>query len=229
MMGHKNETRIKVVANALAELNQTIVFVGGAVVGLYCDDAARIESRPTDDVDVVIEILSRSDYAKLEEKLRQIGFQPDRNSPVICRYKYHDIVVDIMPSEGEILGFTNRWYHDGVSNTVTIKLDDDVTIKVFEVAYFLASKMEALKSVRRGNDFRWNSDFEDIIYLFDNRTTLSTDLLQANEVLKNYFKDAFAQILDRPNIYEEVAANLEFPGQNERRARIVKIWEEIAH
>ena len=37
MMGHKNETRIKVVANALAELNQTIVFVGGAVVGLYCD------------------------------------------------------------------------------------------------------------------------------------------------------------------------------------------------
>lgn len=229
MIGHKNETRIKVVAKALAELNQTVVFVGGAVVGLYCDDVARRESRPTDDVDVVIEILSRSDYATLEEKLRQIGFQPDSNSSVICRYKYHDIVVDIMPSEGEILGFTNRWYREGINNTVSVKLDSDVAIQVFEVAYFLASKMEALRSERRGNDFRGNSDFEDIVYLFDNRTTLSTDLLQADTVLRNYFKDAIAQILDRPNIYEEVAANLEFPGQNERRARIVKIWEEIAH
>lgn len=227
MIGHRNEVRIKVVAKALAELNQTVVFVGGAVVGLYCDDAARSESRPTDDVDVVIEVLSRRDYVELEDKLRHLRFQPDSSSSVICRYKFKDIVVDIMPSEGKILGFTNRWYQEGVGNTVAVKLASDITVQVFEMAYFLASKMEALKSERRGNDYRGNSDFEDIVYLFDNRSTLQADLSGANVVIKEYIKATLVQILARPNVYEEVATNLEPSGRNERRARIIKIWQEI--
>lgn len=45
---YKNIVRIKILAEALEKLNHNIVFVGGAVVELNCDDPARGESRPTD-------------------------------------------------------------------------------------------------------------------------------------------------------------------------------------
>lgn len=214
-------------ANALAELEHKVVFVGGAVVELYCDDPARGEVRPTDDIDVVIELINRGSHADLEEKLRQIGFEHDIESSIICRFKYHDIIVDIMPTDAGILGFTNRWYKDGINNTVFIPLDNQTTIQIFDVAYFLASKIEALKSERRGKDFRFNSDFEDIIYIFDNSTDLLSVLLQAEIEVKTYLKNEIAQLLYRPYIDEEITANLEFINSNKRKDRIISIWKTI--
>ncbi|TDB64222.1 nucleotidyl transferase AbiEii/AbiGii toxin family protein [Arundinibacter roseus] len=228
-MNYRNIVRIKVIANALAEINHHVVFVGGAVVDLYCDDPARSESRPTDDIDVVVEIINRGAFANLEEKLRSIGFEPDRDSEVICRYKYHDIVVDIMPTKGEILGFTNPWYEEGVSHTEHIHLENQAPIKIFEVAYFLASKIEALKSERHGKDFRWNSDFEDIIYLFDNRTTILPDLLQSEFSVKKYLKQEIGQLVRRPFIDEEITACLDYSNQTKRKQRIFELWLQFLH
>ena len=57
-MNHQtNIVRIKAVANALRKLNEKVVFVGGATISLYPDRAV-FEVRPTDDVDVIIEILN---------------------------------------------------------------------------------------------------------------------------------------------------------------------------
>jgi hypothetical protein len=226
-MNFRNIVRLKVVANGLAELPQKVVFIGGAVVELYCDDPARSEARPTDDVDVVVEVLSRGAFAELEEKLRQIGFQPDSESSIICRHRYHDIIVDIMPADGAILGFTNAWYREGIKNTTLVNIADTTLIEVFEVPYFLASKLEALKSERHGKDYRLNSDFEDIVYLFDNRTTLITDLLQSDHEVKGYLKKEIEQLLNRPYIREEIAANLEFSNQYRRLEKIIDIWREL--
>lgn len=41
---------VRIVATALAELNEKVAFVGGATVGLYADDPAAAEPRPTDDI-----------------------------------------------------------------------------------------------------------------------------------------------------------------------------------
>ena len=37
------------IAQALGDLNQSVVFVGGAVISLYTDDPAADEVRPTQD------------------------------------------------------------------------------------------------------------------------------------------------------------------------------------
>ena len=71
-----NITRIKAVHNALGDLKDQIVFVGGATVALY-SDRATYEVRPTDDVDILVEIYTRKQYAELEEQLRLKGFQND--------------------------------------------------------------------------------------------------------------------------------------------------------
>lgn len=225
MGNYKNIVSLKVVANALAELEHKVVFVGGSVVELYCDDPARGEIRTTDDIDVVIELITRGSHADLEERLRQIGFKHDTS--VICRFKYHDIIVDIIPTDARILGFTNRWYKDGVDHAIFMTLENQATIQIFDVAYFLASKIEALKSERRGKDFRINSDFEDIIYIFDNSIHLLSAILQAEIEVKTYLKNEIAQLLQRSNIDEEIAANLEPINSNKRKDRILSIWRAI--
>jgi hypothetical protein len=57
MNHHVNYTKIMAVANALSELNSKVVFVGGAVISLYATRPI-LEIRPTDDIDVIIEILN---------------------------------------------------------------------------------------------------------------------------------------------------------------------------
>ena len=49
-------TRIKVVYDALEELANEVVFVGGATVALYADRPSG-EARPTDDVDILVELM----------------------------------------------------------------------------------------------------------------------------------------------------------------------------
>lgn len=63
---HINITRIKAVAQAFNRLNEKVVFVGGATVSLYPDKPV-LETRPTDDIDVIIEILNFNDRTILEE------------------------------------------------------------------------------------------------------------------------------------------------------------------
>ena len=76
-MSHQNNiVRIKAIANLLNQLNEEYVFVGVATVSLYGDEN-RTEVRPTDDVDVVIELASYKGYADLDEKLRKTGFEND--------------------------------------------------------------------------------------------------------------------------------------------------------
>ena len=44
------------IANALKELKDQMVFVGGAVVSVYADDPSANEIRPTSDVDLTINL-----------------------------------------------------------------------------------------------------------------------------------------------------------------------------
>jgi len=182
------------VHGALKDLKKEVVFVGGATVSLYADRMAE-EVRPTDDVDVLIELWTHRGYAELEEKLRSIGFTNDQESGIICRFTIQGITVDVMPTEENVLGFSNKWYPDGYKNAIDYKIDDHV-VKIFSAPYFIASKLEAFKS-RGKNDGRTSTDFEDIVFVFENRFSIWDELTQSDEAV-NEFKD----LLNNP-LFEE--------------------------
>jgi hypothetical protein len=48
------------VAEALKDVKDQMVFVGGAVVSLYTDDPAADEIRPTQDIDMALNIVNLS-------------------------------------------------------------------------------------------------------------------------------------------------------------------------
>ena len=197
MSHHINLTRIKAVANALDNLNEKIVFVGGATISFYPDRPV-FDVRPTDDVDVIIEILNYTDRAELEEKLRSIGFSHDIESGVICRYRIQGILVDIMPTNDASIGFTNIWYPDGYAHAVNYEIDELSKVKILSAPYFIATKLEAHKD-RGRNDGRTSQDFEDIIYVLENREAIWKEINNSSESLKNYLLLEFRSLLKNPN------------------------------
>jgi predicted nucleotidyltransferase len=209
MSHHINLLRIKGVHHALLPLNEKIVFVGGATVSLYADKPEQTDVRPTNDIDVLVEVGSYAGYVKIQQQLAALGFEIDRNSKVTCRYLYDGLVVDVMPIEENALGFSNRWYRDGFANLTQYSLDTNTTVNIFTPPYFLASKLEAFRG-RGKNDGRTSRDFEDIVFVLDNRSEIWKELQETKDVLKDYLQNEIRLLLANNNIEEWISAHLEY-------------------
>jgi len=211
---------LQTVANGLEELKDEMVFVGGAVAELYADNPAASEIRPTIDVDCVVEISSRLQFAKMEEKLRAKGFKNDTSEGApICRWIYNDIKVDVMPSDSKVLGFSNRWYQEGIEIKRQKTLPDGTVVFVFPAEYYLATKFEA-HNARGGNDLRQSHDFEDIIYILDNCSDILDNISTANSSVKEYLKRECQKLLENPNITEGIETALPY-GSGEESSDIL--------
>jgi predicted nucleotidyltransferase len=74
------------VAKRLVPLRDRIVFVGGMIRGLLVTDPAAGPSRPTDDVDLIVDVASLRDYHALGAELRRLGLHEDmEDGAPICR------------------------------------------------------------------------------------------------------------------------------------------------
>lgn len=216
-----NLDRIVRVFKALGSLGHEVVFVGGATVALYATDPAAEEVRPTTDVDIVVETNTYAEYAALETRLRANGFSNDMDSGVICRYILHGLVVDVMPLAENILGFSNRWYPEGFKSAISCSIREDITIRIFTVPYFIASKLEAFAERSEG-DGRTSQDFEDIVYVLNNRVEIWEEFSEAPVNVRAYLRQKFAGLLDNPHIAEWMSGHLEYPFADEQASRILK-------
>lgn len=182
------------VNKALGELNESIVYVGGAVVGLYATDSAADDVRPTKDVDIVIEIATTLELEELRERLTRKGFRQTTEDDVIYRFRLEQIKVDVMATKEVGWAPSNRWFGPGFKNAEKIKIDD-IEIKILHVSYFLASKFVAFED--RGNSDPFNSyDFEDIIYIFDNHVNLVENILHSDEAVREFLMEKIKSIIE---------------------------------
>jgi hypothetical protein len=212
------------VAAALKELKDKMVFVGGAVVSLYTDDPAADEIRPTGDVDMTINLLNFADWASMQERLADLGFSPDPNGHAIINYLYKGISVDIMPSEDSALGPANKWYKVGFNNLWTINVENE-EISILSAACFLATKFEAFKD--RGGDYRTSHDFEDIIYVLDNRTTIVEEIENEQAEIITYLKQEFQKIYNHASFEEIISVHIHPIMIEERLPLVLEKIEKI--
>jgi predicted nucleotidyltransferase len=207
------------VANGLKELKDKMVFIGGAVISLYTDDPSADEIRPTSDIDMTINLANYAEWAKMQERLAELNFYPDPQGQSICSYKYQDIAIDIMPAEDSSIGISNKWYKPGFKNLQKAQLEKNVEIKILPAPYFLATKLEAFKD-RGKNDFYGSHDFEDIIYLIDNRSTIVSEILEADEEVKQFIKRELTAIKNHKQSDEILAMHIH-PLIREERFKIL--------
>lgn len=196
---------LEFVARKLGNLNDEVIYLGGCSTALFITDPLSLDVRPTKDVDCIVDIVSLPKYYQFGKKLEKQGFKQSINDQVICRWYYDDVILDVMPTDEDILKFGNRWYKEAIAYPVEHQLADDLRIQSVTAPYLLATKIEAFKG--RGNrDFLGSHDFEDIITVIAGRVKIIEDMGQASVELQVHLKKFFEEIID------DVEFNTALPG-----------------
>jgi hypothetical protein len=215
---------IKIIATALGDLNDRAVFVGGAAVPFYLPDAYLSQARPTEDIDVVMEVVGRKAGWLNDEALRTKGFQHDTSEGApICRWLYHGFKVDVMSVDASTVGFTNIWYKEGVERAIEV-ITAPVSVKIFSLSYFLASKIVAFRD-RGKNDYMGSRDIEDIVSLLEvaSEELLEKQLPQASQDVHEFLKKEFQLLLATSDFIDCIpGAVFNRASANEASALVVK-------
>lgn len=199
------EQQLEEIAHILAPIINELAFVGGAILFTYLPTAKTLQLRPTYDLDAVIQLVGYSELETLNKQLKNIGFYPDPESNVICRYTNGTFTLDVMPTDTSILGFSNKWYQTGLINKEWYVLSSSIKIPRFTLDYYLASKWEDTKN-RGGSDLRFSKDMEDITTILSKIDI--NEITESENDVTEYLKSAFRDFLNHNYAEEIILAHL---------------------
>jgi len=209
------------IAAALGPLREEVVFLGGAATGLLLTDPAAPSIRITRDVDVIVEVASRGGYHHLERDLQRQGFKLDcREGAPVCRWCLDDLVLDVMPTQPEILGFSNLWYPEALHTSRPFSLPSGTVIRLVAPPYFVATKLEAFFG-RGAGDYLASHDLEDLVAVLDGRPGLLDEIQNTGPELRSYLKDKLSGLLADPQFLYALQGHL--PGDRGSQARIPQL------
>lgn len=195
-------------ARLLKPLLGELVFVGGSTTALLITDKAAAEIRPTYDVDAIAEISSYAAYADFSERLRRCGFTEDSGEGApICRWRQNKTVLDVMPLDEKILGFSNRWYKPAMDSAVWHQLESGLRVRVVKGVYFCATKLEAFAGRGKG-DYQSSHDLEDLIAIVDGRSELIKEIEDGPEDVRAYIASEINKLLATSNFLDALPGYL---------------------
>ena len=225
---------IAAVVQALGDLKDSCLLTGGASIPFYCTERLEELPRATRDVDVVVHVSARGDFQDIEDRLRQRGFSHDRREGApICRWILHaaigEITVDLMPSDGSVLGFTNPWYEAGWSLAIPVQLTPACQWRMLSPPFVLAAKCVAYTSRGAGDPYS-SHDFEDIIRLVNARPALPREVAAAPAACQGFLAGFFAQVLTNPDLAMIISGHLNGDPSSQARLPLVRSrLEQLAH
>ncbi|MEZ5594456.1 MAG: hypothetical protein R3F53_28730 [Gammaproteobacteria bacterium] len=133
--------------------------------------------------------------------------------------------VDFMPSDSDILGFSNRWYAQALKTAEDYLLSEHMTIRLVTPPCFLATKLEAYRG--RGNNDPWNShDIEDLLNLIDGRPSIIEEVSQTDSDLQVYIAKQLGELLQNPD-FEYVVQSAAL-GEQDRETLLFERIEAIS-
>lgn len=155
-------------------------------------------------------MLGYGQYAAVADRLRGLGFVENTTGGVICRWDHPSgLVLDVMPTDAEILGFSNDWYRPAFTNSVSVDLPSGARIRAVSPPYLLATKIEAFRGRGRG-DFQASVDFEDIVRLVDTRSEVVDEIEAAEPGLRMFVAGEVATLLADGYFEDGVSGALPF-------------------
>ncbi len=208
------------VANPLDQLGVKYAFTGGSVLGLLLDNPQLAIVRPTEDVDAIVEVVTWIQYTKIEERLRGLGFRHDTSDGApLCRWRFENILVDIMPAYDTSGHFSDRWFQLALDTSTLIELEER-SIRVVSAPCFIATKLTAFDD--RGNsDFVASHDLEDIVTVVDGRAALGEEVEQSEEGLRKFLKEKFRLLLEQSAFIAALPGHLPPDEASQRRLQII--------
>ncbi len=214
----------------LEPLLDQLVFVGGQVTELLITDPVATHVRPTDDVDVICQVASRSEYFRLGERLKELGLVEDTSPGApVCRWRAGADVVDVMPTDEEILHFKGDWYPTAIRSAQPFQLTERLVIHTVSGPAFLATKWEAFGD-RAADDWYGSHDVEDIVMVVAGRPELLIEIRDAEPELQEYVVEATKRMF-KSGVIEDVIAGAipetrDVPGLH---AEVLERFSQILH
>ena len=217
-----NFQMMRLVAGSLGKLNDDLVYVGGCVVGLLVTDEARPAVRSTQDVDLIAEVATVVEYHALCKRLRAAKLtQTLGDSDVSCRWRSENgIIVDVMPTDEKILGYSNRWFLPALQKPLQLQLAEGLKIKLASPPLLVASKLDAFYG-RGGGDYRASHDIEDIINLVDGRPELVQEIAEGPQEVRSYLTEEFDDLLAQQAFTSAIPFHFAPDAPNQNRVPIV--------
>lgn len=186
---------MRLVAQELESVGLSFAFVGGCAVWLLVDRPDLTDFRPTEDVDVIIEVVTLGELYKLEEQLRAAGFQHDTSEGApICRWIVKECRVDIMPIDSRDLGMNSQWFREALESAQLVTLNGTLQAKVITAVLFLATKLAAFHD-RGHSDLFGSHDVEDIVTITDGRKNIVQDVANSPADVRKFIADGFSVIM----------------------------------
>ena len=212
-------------ARFLKPLLSELVFVGGCTTALLITDKGAADVRATYDVDAIAEISSFAAYANFSERLRKCGFTEDTGEGApICRWRQRKTILDVMPLDEKILGFSNRWYKPAMDSALLHELESGLRVRVVAAVYFCATKLEAFAGRGKG-DYQSSHDLEDLMAVVDGRAELAEEIQAGSEDVRAYIAAGIRKLLAIPEFLDALPGYL-LPDQTSQ-ARVPILLERL--
>jgi len=195
-------------ARLLKPILNELVFVGGCTTALLITDKAAADVRPTYDVDAIAEITSYVAYTVFSERLKDLGFAEDTSDGApICRWRQKTTILDVMPLDERILGFSNHWYKPAMDSGEERELEPGLRIRMVTAVYFCASKLEAFAG-RGKNDYLSSRDLEDLIAVIDGRAELVQEIQSAPIEVRSYIASELSKLIGKRTLVDALPGYL---------------------
>jgi hypothetical protein len=182
------------------ELLRRVAFVGAAALPLWVTEEGAPPPRATRDVDVIVEVGSLAAYYQLGDELRKQALTENETAGHICAWRHREtgLEIDVMPTDEDILGFSNRWYSEALHAAVEVTLPSGTVVRAVPPPFLLATKLDAFAGRGRDPngepDFLGSRDFGDIVTLIDGRSELVEEVSEARPGLRVYIADRLAEL-----------------------------------
>ena len=198
--------QLETLAEKLGELCEEIVVVGGCSPVLILDAKIAPDLRATNDIDILVQTENYVRYNRFIEKMKERGFA-EKIGERIGRLVSGDLVVDVVPTEVNVLGFTNRWYKEAFVNAVYRRLPSGRHMRTVTPVYFVATKLEAFRDPGRG-DALASPDLEDIVTILVEYPSFEKDLRRSGTDIQRYMSEQFKKLMSRDDYPHTLSGHL---------------------
>jgi hypothetical protein len=158
-------------------------------------------------------------------RLRKVGFIEDQSPDApICRWRGNGILLDVMPTHPEILGFGNEWYQLAFASAKKQILPSGKRISLISAPYFLVTKLAAFDGRGQG-DYMISHDIEDIVAVIDGRPEMTEEVANSNPVLRDHIRSRLVAMLKDRRFLESLPGHM--PGDEASQARVPIVIQRL--
>lgn len=217
--------RLAEISAKLETLGLNHVFVGGGIVEFLLDHPGLSPMRPTDDLDLIVEVAAGRNYAEIEHTLRGAGFAHDMSPGApICRWLHDGMIIDIMPTDGAFMGINTAWFVEALATSRTHVVGGRPVPLISPVA-FIATKLAAFAD-RGDGDYLGSHDLEDIITVIDGRANIVNEVAEAESGLKVFVTTSIGRLMRDADFDESLSGQLPLDAASQARLPLLrqKLW-----